>query len=58
MIQNICGSYSGYEYHPLPMNDPLKRCPDLTKIKQLGWKPNTPLDVALEKTVRYLELEL
>ena len=40
IIQNICGTDCGYDYHPLPVNDPLQRCPDLTKIKKLGWSAN------------------
>ena len=58
IIQNICGTDCGYDYHPLPVNDPLQRCPDLTKIKKLGWSANTPLEMALEKTIRYLEAEI
>jgi UDP-glucuronate decarboxylase len=42
------------ELRPLPTDDPVRRCPDITKAKQiLGWEPKVPLDEGLRKTVEY-----
>ncbi|MBI2601302.1 GDP-mannose 4,6-dehydratase [Candidatus Daviesbacteria bacterium] len=39
---------------PLPEDDPLQRCPDITKAKdQLGWVPKIGLEEGLKKTIEY-----
>lgn len=39
---------------PLPVDDPLQRCPDITLAgRQLGWAPTVSLDVGLRKTLDY-----
>ena len=41
-------------FKKLPENDPLQRCPDITKMKELyGWEPKIQLDEGLEKTIEY-----
>lgn len=41
-------------YHPLPVDDPLRRKPDISLAQEkLGWKPQTQLDMGLAKTVDY-----
>ncbi len=41
---------------PLPQDDPLKRCPDITKAKQLlGWEPTISLDEGLKRLLDYLK---
>ncbi len=48
-----------FEYRPLPADDPTRRCPDITKAKQLlGWEPNISLDDGLAKTVEYFRTHL
>ena len=43
-------------YHPLPQDDPTKRCPDISLAqKKLGWLPNIPLQEGLVKTIRYFK---
>jgi UDP-glucuronate decarboxylase len=41
-------------YKPLPQDDPLQRCPDITLAKErLKWEPEVPLREGLEKTIEY-----
>jgi UDP-glucuronate decarboxylase len=50
------GARSKIVYRPLPVDDPLQRCPDITQAKAvLGWEPKVPLDVGLEKTIAYFD---
>lgn len=54
MIIDLTGSASVIEYRPLPMDDPLKRKPDVTLAKKvLGWDPVEPLEPGLIKTIDY-----
>jgi len=40
------------DYLPLPEDDPQRRCPDVTRAREsLGWRPTTPLDEGLGKTL-------
>jgi UDP-glucuronate decarboxylase len=51
-IVKLTGSKSEIEFHPLPMDDPKRRCPDIGRAeKLLRWKPKISLDQGLEKTV-------
>jgi len=48
------GSHSPVEHHPLPADDPVRRCPDITRARELlGWEPTVPLDEGLARTVEY-----
>jgi UDP-glucuronate decarboxylase len=50
------GSRSQLIYHPLPVDDPLQRCPDISKAKALlGWEPRVGLDEGLAKTIAYFD---
>ena len=41
---------------PLPMDDPIRRQPDITQIKErLGWKPKIELEEGLIKTIDYFK---
>ena len=52
-IITITGSDSELEFQPLPEDDPKRRCPDITKVKQLlHWTPKTDLDTGLKKIVQ------
>jgi len=43
-------------YHPLPQDDPTKRCPDISLAKkELGWLPDIPLQEGLVKTIEYFK---
>jgi len=40
----------------LPVDDPIKRCPDIQKAKKLlNWQPKTSLTKGLEKTINYFK---
>ena len=53
-IIQITKSSSAIEYHCLPYDDPVRRCPDISCAqKTLNWKPIVPLDVGLKKTVEF-----
>ncbi len=48
------GSKSQIVYEPLPVDDPGRRRPDITRAKQLlGWEPTIPLDKGLDSTIDY-----
>lgn len=56
LVLEITGSSSKLEFHPLPTDDPLQRCPDISKAKTyLDWEPEVNLRTGLEKTVSYFE---
>lgn len=44
---------------PLPVDDPLRRCPDITKARRLlEWEPIVTLDEGLRRTIAYFASEL
>ncbi len=48
------GSNSQIVFRPLPQDDPMQRCPDITRARQLlDWTPNVPLDEGLDRTIAY-----
>ena len=50
------GSSSEISHNPLPQDDPVQRCPDISLAKkQLGWKPQISLDEGLKKTIVYFQ---
>jgi len=55
-IISISGSKSRIKYFPLPENDPQRRKPDTSLIEKLiSWKPVTPLEDGLDKTIKYFK---
>ncbi|TXT62535.1 MAG: dTDP-glucose 4,6-dehydratase [Promethearchaeota archaeon] len=56
IIVEMTNSDSQIVFKPLPIDDPLRRCPDLTKAKKiLNWEPKTPLREGLRKTIAYFK---
>ncbi len=52
----MTGARSQLVHAPLPQDDPLQRCPDITLARgTLGWKPNVPLEQGLGRTIAYFE---
>jgi len=53
-IKQITNSTSQITFHPLPQDDPLRRCPNISKAKTLlNWKPKTSLDQGLQRTITW-----
>jgi nucleoside-diphosphate-sugar epimerase len=53
-IRELAKSSSKLTFHPLPKDDPKRRCPDTSKIEELtGWKPKVDLEEGLKKTITW-----
>jgi UDP-glucuronate decarboxylase len=53
-VLSLTGSKSRIEYRPLPVDDPVQRCPDISLAKQtLGWEPTVPFEEGLKRTIEY-----
>jgi UDP-glucuronate decarboxylase len=53
-VIELTGSRSQIVYRPLPQDDPVRRCPDITLAKQqLGWGPTIGLEQGLAKTIDF-----
>jgi len=53
-IKDITQSESTITFHPLPKDDPQRRCPDTTKLEKIvGWKPKIELPEGLQKTITW-----
>ncbi len=53
-ILRLTGSKSKIETHPLPADDPMQRCPDITRAKKiLDWRPTVALEDGLKETIGY-----
>jgi dTDP-glucose 4,6-dehydratase len=58
-IIGLCGSCSGIEYIPLPEDDPLVRCPDITlAASALGWRPEISWREGLAGTLDWFAAQL
>jgi len=50
----LTGTSSRIVHRPLPEDDPLQRCPDITLARNvLGWRPTVALDEGLARTMAY-----
>ena len=59
LVLKLTGSKSEISYHPLPVDDPKVRRPDITRARTLlGWEPKVELDDALTNTIRYFRQAL
>ncbi len=53
-INSATGNKAGIVLTRRPVDDPGRRCPDITRARQiLGWEPSVPLDEGLEKTIAF-----
>ena len=54
LLGEVTGNKIDIKHMPLPMDDPLRRKPDISKATQvLGWKPEVPLKEGIVKTMEY-----
>ncbi|MBM3296370.1 MAG: SDR family oxidoreductase [Candidatus Aminicenantes bacterium] len=52
-------SRSPIVHKPLPQDDPVQRCPDITLAgSRLGWRPRVGLEEGLERTIAYFKEKL
>lgn len=53
-IRELTRCSSALSFHPLPKDDPKRRCPDITKLERLvRWKPIIDLKKGLARTVNW-----
>jgi UDP-glucuronate decarboxylase len=50
----LTGSKSELRYEALPVDDPTRRCPDISRAKQLlHWEPRVDIEEGLTQTIAY-----
>jgi UDP-glucuronate decarboxylase len=55
-IIELTNSRSRIVLKPLPSDDPMQRCPDISLARdRLGWAPRTDLDDGLARTIAYFD---
>ncbi len=53
-VTELTGAQTEITFEPLPSDDPTRRCPDITKAREiLNWEPLTDLDTGLTSTIEY-----
>jgi len=51
----LTGTSSNIVFEPLPADDPVRRCPDIARARELlGWEPTVPLDEGLLRTAAWM----
>jgi len=54
VIRELCDSDSPVEHHPLPVDDPRQRCPDIARARGvLQWEPSIELREGLRRTIAW-----
>jgi dTDP-glucose 4,6-dehydratase len=54
LVAEVAGVPLLTELHPLPQDDPTRRCPDITLARNLlGWEPRVALRDGLERTIAW-----
>jgi UDP-glucuronate decarboxylase len=57
-IRELTKCKSDLTFHPLPKDDPKRRCPDTTKLEKLvKWKPKVKFEDGLKKTITWFSLK-
>jgi UDP-glucuronate decarboxylase len=55
-VIRLTGARSKLVHRPLPADDPLQRCPDISRAQEvLGWNPTVALESGLKKTIAYFD---
>ena len=53
-VLRLTGSGSRIAHRPMPVDDPTRRCPDISLARAvLGWQPRTPLEEGLRRTAAW-----
>jgi UDP-glucuronate decarboxylase len=59
LVVGMTGSASKLVYQDLPIDDPRRRCPDISRAKSmLGWQPEVSLEDGLRRTIADFESRL
>jgi dTDP-glucose 4,6-dehydratase len=54
LVLRVTGSESSVEHHPLPVDDPVQRCPVINRAKELlGWQPEIRVEEGVRRTVEW-----
>lgn len=55
-VKEVTGSKSELRFEPLPVDDPTRRCPDISKARTLlGWEPRISLKEGLAKSLDFFK---
>jgi len=58
-VIELSGSKSPISFGPLPPGDPKRRCPDISRAREvLGWEPHVPAREGLQKTLAWFAARL
>jgi UDP-glucuronate decarboxylase len=58
-VLRLAGSPSRIAFRPLPADDPVRRCPDISLAREkLGWEPRVGLEEGLKRTIGYFRERL
>ncbi len=56
LIKSMTDSSSEIIHEPLPADDPVRRCPDITRAKELlSWSPEISLEEGIANTITYFK---
>jgi dTDP-glucose 4,6-dehydratase len=59
VVLEATGSCSTLVHHPIPVDDPTRRCPDITLARrELAWEPEVSLRAGVERTVEWFAKHL
>ena len=58
IIKELTDSSSPLQYCPIPVDDPKRRCPDISRAKELlSWEPTVSLEEGLKNTIEWFKLQ-
>lgn len=53
-VRRLTGSKSDLVFNPIPVDDPKRRKPDISRARRLlGWEPNVKLEAGLSRTIEW-----
>ncbi|WP_078546410.1 UDP-glucuronic acid decarboxylase family protein [Thioclava sp. F36-6] len=59
IVRDMCESRAPLVVSDLPLDDPMQRCPDITRAEtRLGWRPEIALRSGLVPTIAYFRAEI
>lgn len=55
VVMDVVGVRPGVVFDPLPVDDPVQRCPDITRARELlGWEPTVSLREGIARTLAWI----